>query len=173
MVKKIDTRTAEEKRSYTMSCIRGKATSIEVALQKALWHRGIRYRKNYRKIPGAPDIAITRYKIAVFCDGGFWHGKDWDQTKRRLKRNRDYWIKKIEGNMERDKRFTDELQKQGWYVLRCWGNEIESDVDGCVDEILRAIDLVQDEAGSGYIDFSYNREPLMVAENIDADYSVD
>ena len=63
-----------EQRSRAMSHIKGKDTSIEVLLRKALWHKGIRYRKNYKKLPGTPDIAITKYKIAIFCDSEFFHG---------------------------------------------------------------------------------------------------
>ena len=144
MAKKADTRTEEEKRSYTMSRIKGSATSIEVMLQKTLWHRGVRYRKNYKKAPGSPDIAIVKYKIAIFCDGEFWHGKDWEQKKARLKNNREYWIKKIERNMERDNRFAKELAEQGWYVLRFWENEIRSDVDVCADAVLRLINGIVD-----------------------------
>ena len=94
--------TDDANRRYIMSRIRNKDTSIEVSLRKALWGAGIRYRKNYREIPGAPDIAITKYQIAIFCDGEFWHGKDWETKKARIKSNRDYWIEKIERNINRD-----------------------------------------------------------------------
>jgi DNA mismatch endonuclease (patch repair protein) len=162
MAKKEDTRTDQEKRSYTMSRIHGKATSIEVMLQKALWRRGVRYRKNYRRIAGSPDIAIVRYKIAVFCDGEFWHGKDWEQKKRRLKSNRDYWIPKIERNMERDKRYAKELREQGWHVLRFWETEIKSDVDACADAVLALIAEVK--GGAEYAGLAYTDTPRMVAE---------
>ena len=85
-----------------MGRIKNKNTSIEVELQKALWKSGIRYRKNYTKLPGAPDIAITKYRIAVFCDGEFWHGKDWVTKKPRIQSNKEYWVTKIERNMLRD-----------------------------------------------------------------------
>ena len=84
-----------EQRSRAMSHIRGKDTSIEVLLRKALWHKGIRYRKNYKKLPGTPDIAITKYKIAIFCDSEFFHGYNWEIKKQKLGHNREYWIKKI------------------------------------------------------------------------------
>jgi len=165
MRKKPDTRTEEEKRSYTMSRIRGKATSIEVLLQKALWHRGIRYRKNYKKVPGAPDIAIVKYKIAIFCDGDFWHGKDWEQKKARLKNNREYWINKIERNMERDKRFTQELLDQGWIVVRFWESDIKMNVEACADKVINLI-----KPGIKYPDFSQNERPLLVAEEPEEKY---
>lgn len=88
-----------EQRSRTMSHIKGKDTSIEVILRKALWHKGIRYRKNYKKLPGTPDIAITKYRIAIFCDSEFFHGYNWEVKKQKLGHNREYWIKKIERNM--------------------------------------------------------------------------
>ncbi|MDR1272209.1 MAG: very short patch repair endonuclease [Clostridiales Family XIII bacterium] len=171
MAKKIDTRTDEEKRSYTMSRIKGKATMIEVLLQKALWHRGIRYRKNYRKVTGSPDIVITKHKIAIFCDGEFWHGRDWEQKKPRLKNNRDYWVKKIERNIERDKRYTKELQDEGWHVLRFWESEIKSDVDACVNTILALMHELKH--GSGYEYSIHDATPLMVAEEEKTDYSAD
>ena len=94
----------EQTISKNMSRIRGKDTSIEITLRKALWKQGIRYRKNYKKLPGSPDIAITKYKLAIFCDSEFFHGKDWDILKPRLAagKNPDYWVKKIERNRERD-----------------------------------------------------------------------
>ena len=94
----------KEQRRKNMQSIRSKDTSIELALRKALWNEGYRYRKNYKKLPGKPDIALTRYKIAVFCDSEFFHGKDWDALKARLSRSDkgEYWIKKIERNMARD-----------------------------------------------------------------------
>lgn len=87
-----------------MSRVRLKGGRAEAILAKALWRRGYRYRKNDRRLPGSPDIAISRYHIAVFVDGEFWHGKDWETRKSRLKRNREYWIEKIEENMARDLR---------------------------------------------------------------------
>jgi len=170
MAKKVDTRTAEEKRSYTMSRVRGKGTSIEVLLQKALWHRGIRYRKNYRKAPGSPDIAIVKHKIAIFCDGEFWHGRDWGQKKDKFKSNREYWVAKIERNIERDKRSTRELFEQGWKVLRFWETDIMSNVDACVGQVEMLIRAV--EGGSLYSDFVKFERPLMVAEDPGGGYSV-
>ena len=137
--KKVDTRTEEEKRSYTMSRIRGRSTSIEVALQKALWHRGVRYRKNYTKVPGSPDIAIVRHRIAVFCDGEFWHGRDWEHKRDSFKRNRDFWVTKIEKNMARDQRRNQELAQLGWHVLRFWETEIKADVEACADAVVGLI----------------------------------
>ncbi len=90
--------------SKNMSKIHSKDTSIEIQLRKALWHKGYRYRKNYKSLPGSPDIVLTKYKIAIFCDSEFFHGKDWEYLKLRLEKgnNPDYWIKKIERNRARD-----------------------------------------------------------------------
>ena len=92
----MDTLTKEQ-RSKCMSHIRSKDTGIEVRLRKALWKKGYRYRKNYKRLPGTPDIVLTKYRIAIFCDSEFWHGRDWDVLKPRLLKgkNPDYWIKKI------------------------------------------------------------------------------
>ena len=123
-----------EQRHRAMSAIRSKDTSIEVVLRKALWHHGYRYRKNYDLLPGKPDIAITKYKIAIFCDGEFFHGKDWDKQKIRLENgnNSAYWIKKISRNMERDVENEQALFVREWTVLRFWGNDILKHVDDCV-----------------------------------------
>jgi len=131
-------RTKEEI-SYTMSHIRSKDTSIEVRLRKALWKTGARFRKNVRGIVGTPDIAVKKKKVAVFCDSEFFHGYEWEKNKDRLKGNRDYWVKKIERNMERDKEVDEKLKKDGWTVLRFWGYEINKQTDGCVQKILEAL----------------------------------
>lgn len=124
-----------------MSRIRGKDTSIEVALRKALWSKGYRYRKNYKKLPGRPDIALTEYKIAIFCDSEFFHGKDWEVLKPRLEKgkNSDYWIPKIERNIERDKEKDRALLFAGWTVIHFWGKDILKNPDECVKVIEEAI----------------------------------
>ena len=94
----------KEQRKKNMQNIRSKDTKIEILLRKALWEKGIRYRKNYSKVPGNPDIAITKYKIAIFCDSEFFHGKDWEELKPRLLKgdNGEFWVNKIGKNRERD-----------------------------------------------------------------------
>lgn len=126
-----------ERTRKNMQKIRGKDTSIEIVLRKRLWHDGYRYRKNYKKLPGSPDIAITKYKIAVFCDSEFFHGKDWKLLKSRLEhgKNPQYWIRHIEENMERDRRVDKELEALEWTVIRFWGNDIKKDLEGCVQVI--------------------------------------
>ncbi len=122
-----------------MRKIKSKNTSPEIKLRKALWNQGIRYRVKNKSIPGKPDIAIKKYKLAVFVDGEFWHGHNWSEKKHKIKSNRDYWIKKIEGNIQRDKRVNLELKENGWTVLRYWQHEIKNDLDKCVSEIENAI----------------------------------
>lgn len=126
--------------SYTMSRIRSKDTKIEIRLRKALWASGLRYRKHYRKIPGCPDIVFASERLAVFCDSTFWHGRDWVERQKRIKSNREYWIPKIERNIERDKRVNAELKELGWKVIRFWDDEIEKQTDRCVAQICQALD---------------------------------
>ena len=128
-----------EQRRKNMQAIRSKDTSIELLLRKALWDRGIRYRKNYKKLIGKPDIAITKYKIAVFCDSDYWHGYDWENRSQRIKSNREYWIPKIERNMARDQEVNKALARDGWTVLRFWEWQIKKQLDDCVDEVLAAV----------------------------------
>ena len=130
-----------EQRHKNMSSIRSKDTSIEVKLRKALWHHGYRYRKNYSVLPGKPDIAITKYRVAIFCDSEFYHGKDWEVLKPQLERgkNPDFWINKISKNMERDIAINKELNYLGWTVIRFWGKEIMKETDECIKVIEETI----------------------------------
>lgn len=130
-----------ETRSRNMRNIRSKDTKIELALRKALWKQGIRYRKNYRTLPGSPDIALTKYKIAVFCDSEFFHGKDWEVLKPRLEagNNPDFWVKKIEKNRYRDIETDKKLFFMGWTVIHFWGTEILKNTDECVKVIQETI----------------------------------
>lgn len=126
-------------RSYNMSRIKGKQTSIEVALSKALWHRGLRLRKNQRGIYGHPDLSNKRLKVAIFTDGDFWHGFDWEERRDSIKSNRSYWIPKIEKNMDKDTEVNRELLAKGWLVIRVWEHEIKKDIAGTADMIYRLI----------------------------------
>ena len=131
----------KEQRHKNMQHIRAKDTKIEFLLRKALWAKGYRYRKNYKKLEGKPDIVLTKYKIAIFCDGEFFHGKDWEKLKKRLKRgnNGEFWIKKIARNMERDDNINKRLQFEGWTVLRFWGDDIKKNTDECVKVVEETI----------------------------------
>ena len=118
-----------------MSNVKLKGGKAETLLAKALWHQGYRYRKNDKRLPGSPDIAILRHRIAIFVDGEFWHGKDWETRKSRLKRNREYWIEKIEENMARDLRNDQLLTRAGWMPIHFWEKEVIKNLDECVAEI--------------------------------------
>ena len=131
----------KEQRHKNMQNIRAKDTKIEVILRKALWHKGYRYRKNYKKLSGHPDIVLTKYKIAIFCDGEFFHGKDWEVLKPRLEKsnNSEFWINKISRNRERDDEVNKILLAEGWTVIRFWGNDIKKKTDECIQVIEEAI----------------------------------
>ena len=130
--------SSSNKRNNTMSFVKSKDTKIELALRKELWSLGLRYRKNVKSVFGKPDIAFIGKKIAVFCDSEFWHGYNWEQDKGRIRNNQDYWFPKIKRNMERDKEVTEQLEKDGWIVLRFWGEEIMSDPKKCANTVLEA-----------------------------------
>ena len=127
--------------SNNMRKIHSKDTSIELLLRKALWHKGYRYRKNYKALPGSPDIVLTKYKIAIFCDSEFFHGKDWEILKLRLEngKNADFWIKKIERNRNRDYENDKKLLFLGYTVLHFWGQDISKHTDECLQTIEEAI----------------------------------
>lgn len=130
-----------EQRRKNMQHIHSKNTSIEMALRKALWNKGYRYRKNYSQLPGSPDIVLTKYKIAIFCDGEFFHGKDWEILKPRLEKgkNGEFWVSKISRNRERDDEINKKLLFMGWTALRFWGIEIKKNTDECVKVIEETI----------------------------------
>lgn len=130
-------RLTEEQRHRNMSNIKNKNTGIEIKLRKELWKRGYRYRKNYSKLPGKPDIVLVKYKIAIFCDSEFFHGKDWEVLKPQLERgkNAEFWIKKISRNKERDDEINKQLQYMDWTVIRFWGKDINKNVDECIKVI--------------------------------------
>ena len=130
-----------EQRRRNMQNIHQKDTSIELCLRKALWKKGYRYRKNVKTLPGKPDIVITKYKIAIFCDSEFFHGKDWEILKLRLEKgkNPDFWIKKIERNRNRDYENDKKLLFLGYTVLHFWGQDISKHTDECLQTIEEAI----------------------------------
>ena len=139
-----------EQRKRNMQQIRSKDTSIELKLRKELWKRGYRYRKNVKNLPGKPDIALTKYKIAIFCDSEFFHGKDWEVLKPRLEKsnNSEFWISKISRNRERDDEVNKQLLFLGWTVIRFWGNDIKKNTDECIkviEEVIFDIKLGESE----------------------------
>ena len=125
--------------SKRMSQVKLKNGKAELLLAKALWHKGYRYRLNYKKLPGSPDIAITKYKIAIFVDGEFWHGKDWETRKTKLKKNKEYWTEKIEENIARDRRNDLKLESMDWTPVHYWSKEVIKNTELCVTDIEQII----------------------------------
>jgi DNA mismatch endonuclease (patch repair protein) len=125
-----------EQRSRAMSKVKTKDGPLEVAVRSALWKRGYRFRKHVKDLPGKPDIVFTKQKLAVFIDGDFWHGYDFDNWKHKLK---DFWRNKIETNMARDQRNFDALREMGWSSIRIWGNEIKKDLPNVLEKIIVAL----------------------------------
>ena len=134
----MDKHTPEQRRK-NMQAVKNKDSQIELLLRKELWNRGIRYRKNSTKIFGKPDIVFIGKKIAVFCDSEFWHGYNWEERKKDFKSHQEFWIPKIERNIERDKEVNVKLESEGWIVLRFWGNEIKKNTAQCADIIEKAV----------------------------------
>lgn len=134
-----------EQRRKNMQAIKSKDTTIELMLRRALWSKGVRFRKNYKKLPGKPDIAITKYQIAVFCDSDYWHGYDWENRHQRIKSNREYWIPKIERNMQRDREVNSMLDEAGWIVLRFWEWQIKKNLNECVQCVMDTIKMRKGE----------------------------
>jgi len=141
-LKKYNFQTSEE-RAALMSKIRGSNTKPELLLRKLLWNSGIRYRKNHPKLPGKPDIVITKDRIAIFVDGEFWHGFQWQDKKAKIKSNQEYWISKIEKNMVRDSDTNAHLEYLGYRILRFWQNEIEKYPAECFLKIIRLIEEIE------------------------------
>ena len=120
-----------------MSAVKQRDTEPELLLRRALWQQGLRYRKNYKALPGKPDVVFIGKKVAVFCDGDFWHGHNWairgyDSLQEELSHYSAFWQEKILGNIARDQRNTNQLQEMGWTVIRLWESDIRSDIGACV-----------------------------------------
>lgn len=122
-----------------MRAVKSTGSKIEDALAKALWAKGYRYRRNDKTIFGKPDFAFKKIKLAIFVDSEFWHGKNWHVRKLDHKRHVKYWHQKIERNIARDKEVNRALRKDGWKVLRFWGEDIEKKLETCLKKIETAI----------------------------------
>lgn len=123
-------------RSEIMSRVHSKDTTSELLLRKLLWSKGLRYRKNYKKVFGTPDIVFVSKKIAIFCDSEFWHGKDYLNNTNIPKSNTEYWINKFQKNILRDKEVNQKLLNDGWTVLRFWEKDILKDPEKCLKKII-------------------------------------
>lgn len=134
----MDVHTPEQRRR-NMQAIRSKETKMEVRLAKEVWKKGLRYRKNNPKVFGKPDLTFRKLKVAVFVDSEYFHGKDWETQKFRIKSNRDFWWPKIEQNIARDRAVEKRLLDEGWMVLRFWSLEVKNNLDSCVSKIEAAI----------------------------------
>ena len=132
-------RLTPEQRHKNMAAVKSKDSEIELMLRKELWSRGLRYRKNCSKVFGKPDIVFLQKKVAVFCDSEFWHGYDWEHRKQDLKTHQDFWIPKIERNIERDAEVTNRLTEDGWLVIRFWGKKIKKELKQCADIIEKSL----------------------------------
>lgn len=130
------------KASSTLARIKSSETKAERLLRSALWASGLRFRKNVRSLPGKPDIVVGRLRLAIFCDGDFWHGRNWSKNQLRLSRgpNPKYWVTKIATNMERDKRSNEALKKLGWRVVRLWESDVRKN-PGRAAQIINAAAL--------------------------------
>jgi DNA mismatch endonuclease (patch repair protein) len=124
-----DLKPASEASSLAKRHNRRTDTQHEMLLRRELWRMGLRYRKNVDTLPGKPDIVFVRARVAVFCDGDFWHGRNWEEQKPKLCRgtNAEYWLSKIESNMERDRLNDALLEADGWSVFRFWETDIKRD----------------------------------------------
>jgi len=126
-----------------MSAVKSKNTRSEIALRKALWHQGLRFRVNYKGLPGKPDIVFTKAKVAVFCDGDYWHGHNWalrglKDLDEELAGYSEFWANKIRKNIRRDEEVNRKLAEMGWHVVRIWESEIKANVSMCVDLVEKA-----------------------------------
>jgi DNA mismatch endonuclease (patch repair protein) len=128
-----------EQISFNMSRVRSSGSEIEVVLGKAMWATGIRYRKQYSRLPGRPDFVFVKAKVAVFCDSSFWHGRGWPEAATQLKSNRNFWVPKIERNMARDREVGLMLNSMGWHVIRFWDDKIKRDAAGCALRVAQAV----------------------------------
>jgi DNA mismatch endonuclease Vsr len=137
-------RLTKEQRRKNMQAVKSSGSKIETVLAKLLYSKGYRYRKNDKTVFGKPDLTFKKLKIAVFVDSEFWHGKNWDERKNDHKSNREFWHKKIERNIERDKEVNNILSEKGWIILRFWGSDIKKDLLNCAIQVETAIKEAKD-----------------------------
>lgn len=129
-----------DQRSKNMRAIKSTATKAEIILAKALWNLGYRYRKNNKTVFGKPDLTFKKLKIAIFVDSEFFHGKDWE-TRKKPQTNSEFWIKKIERNMQRDVDVNTYLESQNWKVLRFWSEDVKKQLQDCliiIEDVIRS-----------------------------------
>src|SRR5829696_7578499 len=129
------------KASHTLARNKSSNTTCERVLRSELWRLGLRFRKNVNSLPGKPDIVFTRKRLAVFCDGDFWHGRDWKTRRKKLSNgsNACYWVKKIQQNINRDQANIEQLEARGWIVLRLWETDILKDPTMAARQVLNTL----------------------------------
>jgi DNA mismatch endonuclease (patch repair protein) len=130
---------------------RRRDTRAETALRREVWSLGLRYRKNVQTILGEPDLVFARARIVVFCDGDFWHGRNWRslRTELRHRANPEYWIPKIRSNMERDRRNNRSLAREGWYVVRLWETDVLGDTAAAARQVKAVVEQRLQESSRG------------------------
>ena len=133
----------KEQRRKNMQAVKASGSKIETALAKALFALGLRYRKNDRTVFGKPDLTFKKHKLAIFVDSEFWHGKNWETRKFDHKSNQEFWLTKIERNIERDKEVNEKLVSEGWKVLRFWGEDIKKNLYLCIGKIEKEINGIK------------------------------
>ena len=126
-------------RSEQMARIKSKNTTFEMLLRRELWRRGLRYRANDKTVFGKPDVVFKGRKIAVFVDSEFWHGKDYPNGRNIPKENNEYWVKKIERNIERDKEVNQNLKENGWTIIRIWSKDLKRELPQFADLIEKVV----------------------------------
>jgi DNA mismatch endonuclease, patch repair protein len=132
-------------RSELMSRIKAQNTKPEIKLRKVLWALGLRYRKNVKSLPGKPDLVLRKYKLVIFIDGEFWHGFKWEEKKGKIKSNREFWIPKIERNMQRDREVNEQLEALGFTVIRFWEQQVKKDLNWCINLVLEKVSHATNE----------------------------
>ena len=146
-----------QKRSEIMAKVSSKDTKPEIIVRKFLFARGFRFRKNVKNLPGKPDIVLTKYRICIFVDSEFFHGKNFESGYKSNKysslkdqlehsNNAEFWLNKIQGNIERDRKIEAELHGKGWFVLRFWSKDILYRTDECVrtiDELIFSLETYE------------------------------
>ncbi|RKF31933.1 very short patch repair endonuclease [Sphingobacterium siyangense] len=123
------------KRSRIMSKIRSRNSKPELILRRALWSKNIRFRLHDKSLPGTPDIVIKKYKLAIFVDGEFWHGFEWNNKRETIKSYRLFWIPKIERNMQKDVRVNKALRDMDYVVFRFWTQDILKNLPKVLNQI--------------------------------------
>lgn len=136
-----DLKPASEASSRAKRHNRRTDTQHEKMLRRELWRMGLRYRKNLEALPGKPDIVFVRARVVVFCDGDFWHGRNWEEQKSKLCQgtNAEYWLSKIEANIERDRLNNALLKADGWSVLRLWETDIKRDPQAAAELVKEVV----------------------------------